>query len=410
MQDAQMTPGMAPAPYVEESEISLVEILTAIGEEKTLIGLVALIATAIGLAVALLLPPVYTARTTLLPPQQGQSSSSAMLASLGALAGTAGLAAGIKAPEELYVGLLKTDSVANALVERYSLRERFNTQSLQDARKKMADKVRISADRKTTLIAVEVDDSDPRFAAQLANAHAEELRKLMTRLAVTEAQQRRVFFEQQIEKAKTDLAQAEIAVKRAQEKSGLISLDAQTQGTIGTAAQLRGQIVARQVQIQAMRPYAGPENQDLKRLNSELASLRAELARIEGGSPDLAPRAGRDDAQALANVRVFREMKFQEAIYAAMLQQLQMAKADEAKDAPLIQQVDMAVPPDRKSKPRRSLIVLMALALGLMAGLLIAFVRRAGRRARQDPDTAGRWQDFVDAWSWRRKYRASTSG
>lgn len=397
------TNGMA-AEYDEgaEDEISLIELLTGIGQEKRLVAAVTGVGAILGLAIALLIPPTFTARTTLLPPQQSQSASSAVAASLGALAATAGLAGAFKAPEELYVGLLKSDSVANDLVQRFNLKDRYDAKLAQDARRALADRVRFTPDRKSSLITVEVDDKDPAFAAQLANAYVEELRKLMTRIAVTDAQQRRLYFEQQIEKSKADLARAEMAVKQAQEKSGLISLDAQTQTSIATAAQLRAQIVAREVQVRSLQPYAGPENPELRRLLSELAGLRSQLAKIENGPGEAAVANGPDGAQALANVRVFRELKYQEAIYSAMLQQLQLAKADEARDAPLIQQVDAAQPPERKSKPRRAVIVLVSVALGLLLGLGWALLRRAMHRAQEDPAKAQQWHDLARAWSWRR--------
>lgn len=402
MTDPQLAEGSSPAAGAQESEISLFEILTAIGEEKKTIGLFALVGTAVGLAVALLLTPIYTAKTTLLPPQQNQGGSSAMLASLGALAATAGVAGALKAPEELYVGLLRTDSIANALIERFNLKERYEKSTLDDTRKELSTNTIISADRKSTLVSVAVDDRDPVFSAQLANAYAAELRRLMTRIAVTEAQQRRVFFEQQMEKAKTDFIRAELAVKQAQDKSGLISLDAQTQSTIGAAAQVRGQIVAREVQLQATRPFAGPENPELKRLLSELGSLRAQLVKIEGGGAEVPASVGKDSAQSLGNVRIFRELKYQEAIYSAMLQQFQLAKADEAREAPLVQQVDIGLPPDRKSKPHRAIIVLAALFGGLLLGLVVAFWRRAAYRARQNPSSFGQWLALRSAWSLRR--------
>ena len=385
-----------------QAEFTLVDLLTAIGEEKTLIAGITALAGAVGLAVALLLPTIYTAKTTLLPPQQSQNASAGMAASLGALAASTGIAAAFKTPEELYVGLLKTDTVANALINRFKLKDRYEEDTLVNTRRELARNVRIAVDRKSTLISVEADDTDAAFAAQLANAYAEELRTLMGRIAVTEAQQRRAFFEQQMTKAKDELARAELAVRQAQDKGGLVSVDAQTQTLIGAAAQIRGQIVAREVQLQALRPYAGPDNPELRRLLSELSSLQAQLARMEGGNG--AQRNGKGDAQAaLANVRLYRELKYQEAIYSAMLQQFQLAKADEAREAPLLQQVDVATAPDRKSKPRRAFIVLGCAAAGIMLGLILVFSRRAMRKVRDNPDAAQNWQALADAWSLRRK-------
>ncbi|MCW5649322.1 MAG: chain-length determining protein [Ramlibacter sp.] len=380
-----------------EPEAGLIDLLTAIGEEKTLIAGLTGLATAIGLAISLMLPAVYTARTTLLPPQQGQGAASA-LASLGALAATTGLGAAIKTSEELYVGLLKTDSVANAVIARFKLQDRYGEQTLVNTRRELGKNVRVSADRKSTLISIDADDQDPAFAAQLANAYSEELRTLMSRIAVTEAQQRRAFFEGQMAKAKDELVKAELAVKQAQDTGGLFSVDAQTQTMIGAAAQIRAQIVAREVQLQAMRAYAGPENAQLRGLLAELASLRSQLARMEGGATDAAPKTA-DSRDALGNVRLYRELKYQEAIYTTMLQQYQLAKSDEARDAPLVQQVDVATPPDRRSKPARATIVVGAAFLGLFLGLVLALVRRAARQAARDPVAANQWSALRAAWS-----------
>ncbi len=396
MTDTYVQPAVEP-----ESDISLVELVTAIGEEKFTIAAVAAVCAAAGLALSLLLTPIYTARTTLLPPQQGQSGAGAMAANPGALAASVGVAGALKSQEELYVGLLKTDVVANAVIDRFKLKDRYEQKSLVDTRRSLQKNVRISADRKSTLISIEADDRDPVFSAELTNAYAQELQKLTGRLAVTDAQQRRLFFEQQMNKAKDEFAKAEMNVKQAQDRSGLASVDAQTQSLIGAAAQIRGQIVAREVQLQAIRAYAGPENPDLRRLTAELASLRTQLVRLEGGSSSA--DGARGSADALNNVRLYRELKYQEAIYTAMLQQFQVAKADEARDGPLIQQVDVALPPDRKSKPARAVIVLGAAVAGVMLGLLVAFVRRAVRKAQDDPESAESWRALVDAWSLRRR-------
>jgi len=367
-------------PHTSVKEITLADLLRAMAREKRVIAGTALLAAAAGLGLALVLPPTFTARTMLLPPQQGQNASAALGASLGALAAATGVVAGIKAPDELYVGLLKTDTVANALVERFKLRDRYDEETLIGTRRELARKSRIASDRKSSLISVEVDDTDPAFAAQLANAYPEELRKLLDRLAITDAQQRRAFFEQQMARAKDDLAKAELAVRRGQESGGLVSVDAQTQAMIGAAAQIRGQIVARQVQLQALRPYAGPQNPELQRLTSELASLQSQLNRMENGAD---PGRGAADSQAaLGNVRAYRELRYQEAIYAGLLQQFQLARAEEAREAPLLQQVDVALPPDRKSGPRKALFVAGGAAAGLVAGLLIAFMRRRRRRVQ----------------------------
>jgi tyrosine-protein kinase Etk/Wzc len=379
-------------------EPTFLDLLIALGEQKrvVLMGLVG--GMLIGLALAFALPPVFTAKTVLLPPQGGQSASSSLSASLGALAASAGVAAALRTPEELYVGLLRSDTVANAVIDRFKLRDLYGKSTLLDTRNELARRSRISADRKSSLLYVEVDDNNPEIAARIANGYAQELRQLLTRIAVTDAQQRRLFFELQVQKSKQDLTRAEIAAKSAQDKSGVVSLDAQTQGAISTAAQLRAQIVAREVQLRSMRSYAGPENPELRRVVSELGSLRAQLLKLESGGADgVAPGS----SEGLENVRIFRELKYQEAIYSAMLQQFQLARADEAREAPLIQQVDIATPPDKKSKPARILLLAICMGLGLALGVAVALWRSAVLRAEAGAST--RWAALRDAWALRRR-------
>jgi tyrosine-protein kinase Etk/Wzc len=362
-------------------EIGLLDLLTWIGEGKRLIGAVTLGAGVIALAVALLLPPVFTARTTLLPPgNQQQSGSAAALAALGALGGIAG-GLGAKTPDELYVALLKSDSLQRALDERFGLRKRYDVETFESLRKTLPQYVRVSSDKKSGVISVEVDDEDPKFAAELANAHAAEVTKLLGRLAVSEAQLRRTFFEQQLTQTKENLVKAEVGLQRVQEKSGVIVLDKQAEALIGGAAQIRAQIAEREVQLKVLRTGATAQNPDVVRLASELRALRAELARMESAQGGNAGSAvdmpvGKLPEAAIEYVRARRELKLQETLLESMLRQYEIAKLDEAKEGPVLQQVDTALPPDRKSKPARAIIVLAAVLAALLAGIAWVVTRR----------------------------------
>jgi tyrosine-protein kinase Etk/Wzc len=401
----------APATDVELDDgpgIGLVELLTWIGEAKRLVGGVTLAAAVVSLIVALLLPKMYTARTTLLPPNaQSQSASAAALAALGSLGALAGGAAA-KTPDELYVALLKGDSVQRALVDRFDLKKRYDVETYEAMRKKLPDYIRVSADKKSGLIAVEVDDEDPKFAADLANAHVSEVTKVLSRLAVSEAQLRRVFFGQQLKETKEDLVKAEQDLRAVQEKSGMIVLDKQAEALILGAAQLRAQIAEREVQLKVLRTSATAQNPDVQRFTSEVQALRAELARIESsggdtpGSPiDIA--VSRIPAAAVDYIRARRELKIQETLLESMLRQYEVAKLDEAKEGPVLQQVDVALPPDRKSKPARALIVIgAALAAFLLACLWVAMRRYLLLAREQDPEAAGAYAALAAAWRLRR--------
>ena len=388
--------------------VGLVDLLAWIGEAKRPIAVVTLLVAVAAVVVSMLLPPVFTARATLLPPgSQQQSGSAAALAALGALGGLGG-SLGAKTPDELYVALLKSDTVQRALGTRFDLATRWRAKSYEDLRRAFPNYVRISSDKKSGLISVEVDDEDPAFAAKLANAHADEITRLLSRLAVSEAQSRRAFFEQQLKETKDRLVAAELGLLKVQETSGVIVLDKQAEALISAAARVRGQIAEREVMLNVLRQSATSQNPDVRRLSAELSALRIELARMEsnpGGeraSPLDMPVNKLSEA-GVEYVRARRELKLQETLLEGMIRQYYIAKLDEAKEGPLLQQVDVAVPPDRKSKPVRSLIVLTSTLLAALAMCAWAVWRGYRALAREtDPEGSQAWSRVSQAWRWRR--------
>jgi tyrosine-protein kinase Etk/Wzc len=253
-----------------------------------------------------------------------------------------------------------------------------------------------------------VDDKDAKFAADLANAHEGEVTKLLGRLAVSEAQLRRAFFEKQLQDTKENLIKAEQSLQSVQEKSGVIVLDKQAEALITNAALLRAQISEREVQLRVLRTSATEQNPAVMRLNSELRGLRSELARMEssqGGAPGSAVDmpVGRIPEAAVGYVRARRELKLQETLLEGMVRQYEIAKLDEAKEGPTLQQVDVALPPDHKSRPARALIVLASALLALLLVSAWVVVRRYAATLRAlDPTAATAWRSLSRAWSFRR--------
>jgi len=391
----------------DASYVSLADILTWLGEKKKLIGAVTLAAALISLIFALLITPTYTARTTFLAPgNQQQSGSAAALAALGGLSGLGGLTG--KSPDELYVALLKSDSVQRALDSRFNLKEHYDVSTYETLRKVLPSYIRVSSDKKSGVISVEVDDKDAKFAADLANAHDTEVSKLLSRLAVSEAQVRRIYFEKQLQDTKENLIKAEQSLQTVQEKSGLITLDKQAEALINSAALVRSQISEREVQLKVLRTSATEQNPAVMRLTSELRALRSELARMEsaqGGAPGSAVDipVGKLPEAAVDYVRARRELKLKETLLEAMVRQYEIAKLDEAKEGPALQQVDVALPPDRKSKPARALIVLAStLVTLLLVSFWIVLRHYAAVVRANDPDAAAAWRGMAHAWSFRR--------
>lgn len=396
----------------EDSGPGLLEILTWLGQGKRLIAITTGAALLLALAVALLLPPQFTASSTMLPPgSQQQGGSAAALAALSQLGGLAG-SAGAKTPDELYVALLKSDSVIKVLDDQFQLQDRYGVKGFTRLRKTITAYVRVSSDKKSGVITVEVDDKEPEFAAKFANAHFKALTELLSRLAVGEAKQRRVFFEEQLRETKERLIEAEQNFRKLQEASGVIVLDKQAEALISGAAALRTQIAAREVQMKVLRTSATEQNPEVVRLSSEMLALRSELARIEsnadtasapnGGFSITRMPVGKIPETALDFVRAQREFKLQEALLGGIVRQFEMAKLDEAKDGPVLQQIDIAVPPDAKSKPSRALIVMAGTLAGLMLSSLWVVIRSASAVGDNTPQGQQAWKSLRAAWRWKK--------
>ena len=388
-----------------EDEASLLDLLIVLAKHKRIVLGFPLAVGVVASVVCVLMPNVYTGTARILPPQQSASAATALLnqlgGALGGLTGAAGGSFGIRNPSDLYVGMLKSRTVADNLINGFGLRKVYDEDLLSSTRKRLENVTTITSGR-DGIINIEVDDHDPKRAADMANAYVDELKKLTKVLAVTEASQRRLFFEQQLVQAKDNLTAAEIAARQGLQKGGLAQVDAQGRSMIEVTARLRAQISAKEVQLGAMRTFATEGNPELQRTQQELEALRHELGRIEGSST--LPATGKGDASGgsgLDNLGRLRDVKYYEFLYEFLAKQFELAKIDEAKDATVIQVMDRAIVPDRKSKPRRSLIVLLSAFLALCASVLWAVFKERATHARLDPTTSSRLTRLRDYLRWR---------
>ena len=370
-----------------DDEISLLDLLQVIVDNLRLLVLGPLVCGLAALGYSFTIPPTYTAKTQFLPPQQQQSSAASMLASLGALGGLAGAATGLKSPADQYIAFMKSVSVQDALIERFKLVDKYEAKLKTDARMALTGSVRI-ASGKDGLIGVEVDDKDPKFAADLANAHVDELRNLLGRLAVTEAQQRRMFFEKQLAQTKDNLAKADLALK----SSGISSsvLKSSPASAIEAVARLKAGISVQEVKLGSMRNYLTESSPDFKQALSELASLKSELAKAEKDEP---ASQGMSDY-----VARYREYKYQETMFELFAKQFELAKVDESREGAVIQVLDTAQPPERKAKPKKAMIAIIATLASGFALLLFVFIRSALKNASQDEETKLKLSALKGSW------------
>jgi tyrosine-protein kinase Etk/Wzc len=359
---------------------------------RTLLAVLVLAASGSTVAV-LLLPDSYTARTTILPPQQSQSLASAMMGQLGPLAALGGRDLGVRNVADLYAGILQSDSLAAELIRRYRLIDRYGVARHSDARQKLARRTVVTVRPKDGLIDIEVEDREPQTAADLANSYVELLFGVNSRLALTEASQRRLFFEGELNAAKESLARAETTLKHTQESTGMVQLDSQARGLVQAVAGVKAEIAAKEVQLRAMNTFATERNHAVVIASEELAGLRSQLERMQargGGAGDIEIATRRVPETSLAYMRSLRDLAFQEALYELLAKQYEAARIDEAKSAPVIQVVDKALPPDHRSGPPRLLYAAGATAGCAFAALLLVAVAGRWRAAAADPETSRR--------------------
>jgi tyrosine-protein kinase Etk/Wzc len=388
--DNQSADNNLPMGMQDEDEISLLDLLQTIVDNLRLLVLGPLAIGVAALGISYLITPTYTAKTQFLPPQHQQSAAASMLASLGSLGGLAGAVGGIKNPADQFLAYMKSVTVQDALIDRFKLQERYEVKTKTDARVALTGSVR-AASGKDGLISVEVDDKDPKFAAELANAHVEELGKLLGKLATTEAQQRRLFFEKQLTLAKDKLIQSEIELK-ATGVSGSV-LKSNPASAVAAVAGLQAGVTTQEVKLGAMRGYLAETAPEFKQALNELANLKAQLAKQEKDTPANNNFTAQGDY-----VSKYREFKYNETLFELFAKQFEIAKVDESREGAVIQILDAAQSPERKSKPKKALIAIISTLSAVFALLIFVFIRQALRNAGKDQESAKKLDHLKASW------------
>jgi len=364
-----------PPPGREPRGTSLLDLLIVLAERKRVILLSTLIFGIAATVIALVTPPTFTATAVIMPPPQQSSTAAALLGQLGGIAGMAGQSLGIKNPSDIYIGILSSRTVMDKLVTQHSLKDVYEVETFTDARRELSKHSSFNA-AKYSMIHISVEDRDPRRAADLANAYVDCLQEQNSRLAVSEAAQRRLFFERELDKERALLAEAETALQKMQEQKGLFQVSSQVSAVIQSMAQLRAEIVAREVALERLKAGATARNPEVQRQEIEIAALREQMKELEAksardGSNPFMPTSMVPEA-ALDYARRLREVRYHEALYELLAQQYEIARIDEARESPMIQVVDQAVPPEKKSAPRRSYYLIIGLFLGALTGTVLA--------------------------------------
>jgi uncharacterized protein involved in exopolysaccharide biosynthesis len=361
-----------------EGEIDLKSLFRILSRHARLICGITAASTIVAVAISLLLPVYYKAETRIFPPQErGGNLAAQLLGQAGGLIGLAGGISGVKTQGELFVEMMRSRTVLDRIVDRFDLLRLYGKRYRQDARQRLLESVTAREDRKSGIIVLTVEERDPKRAADMANAFVEELKSLAGGLVISEAGQRRVFFEDQLSHTKESLSSAEEEIKGFQQRTGMFQVDAQARAIIEGIARLRAGIAAKEVEAKVLRSFATAQNPDLQRVEEEIRALRAELEKVEttkGHGFDPLMSSGRVPEMGTEYLRKLRQLKYNETLYELLAKQYELAKLEEARNAVVIQVIDRAVPPERKSRPQRALIVSLAAVTGFILAVLVVFL------------------------------------
>jgi tyrosine-protein kinase Etk/Wzc len=399
---------------IDDDEINLMDIMLVIAKYNRFIMAFTAVSIVLALIYVMLQPFSYTAKTVILPPQsKGDSSMGALLGNLDGLNAMPGAGAlGLKTPSDTFVGMLKSRSLGDQVIVKLNLQKLYKTKTMTQTRQALSGSTKITAG-KDGFITIEYTHSDPVIAAEIANTFVNELDKINSTVAISEAARRRLFYESQIKQASVSLSQAEAAMKQTQRKTGWYEFggfDVAMAAGGGLASggggarvnasvlmkveEIRAQITLKEVELSSKRAYMTEQNPEYVRGLATLAALKANLTKLEGSTNpsvgDVKVPVSQLSDIGFAYIHQMRDLKYKQSLLELYSKQFEMAKMDEAKEAPLVQVVDKALPPEERSSPKRAQMMVIATIIALVISIMLAFIMNALDTAKQKPQSAER--------------------
>lgn len=375
-------------------QINVIYYLEVILHRKWMIFRITLVAFITAIIFTLITPKIYSSTTKLLPPQQDQGLIGLLMGQAGGgMATMAGNLLGKGSSADMFVSILKSESIQDAIIGRFDLMKVYNQKYRLDAYKVLDKKVIIESGKKDGIISITVEDRDPQRAANMANAYVEELGKLTAGINVSGAGRNRSFYEERLAKSRADLTLAEEALMKFQKKNKALNVVDQAKASIEGVAQLRGQLAMHEVQLDTMRRQFTDSSQEVKTQNATIGNIKAQIAKLEGnGNGGSIPSIGTVPSLGQQYVRLVRNVKIQEAIVEVLTKQYEMEKLNEARDDTSLQVIQKAKVPDKRIKPQRTKLVLFATAVALIFSVLLAFI--LDFIAKMPSEDKSRWQEF----------------
>ncbi|MBI1920113.1 MAG: lipopolysaccharide biosynthesis protein [Geobacter sp.] len=383
----------------EVKSVNPVDLLLVVLKRKGLILKICVAATLFSWIYSLTLPNIYSATAKVLPPQNDSGGLAAVMGQT-ALAGVGG--GGLNA--DLYVGILKSRSLADAVVKQLDLIRVFKVKSLEEARDAVSGALKLQAGKDGN-IAITTESTDPQMAASLANAFVEELRRRSVQLNLTKAGTERAFLEKRLDVVREDLRRAEESLKTFAENNKAIKFESQATASIQEVAQAKAQIEAKEVLLASLRSYQTDESPEVKVVQAGIGKLRHQLAGMvgRGRNGDVIPAMGSLPNLGLEYARRMRDLKTQEAVFEHLTKQYEMVKLTESKDSSSLQVLDDAVAPTKTSKPKRSLIVIMSSVIAFFLSMFLAIALE--HLENMSEEDRARWDEIKRALAFRKSDR-----
>lgn len=327
------------------------------------------------LIISLLLPNIYSTKALILPPQQDQNLMGAMLAQMGGMASVASDILGGSSQADMYVGILKTDAIKDAIIDRFELQKIYNTQHRVTTYGEVDRWVTITSGKKDGMISINVEDKDPKRAADIANNYVSELQKLMIQVNSSGAGENKKYLGERLAKAKSDLSRAEDAIKEFQSHNKAVDIPEQARGTIKGIADLSGQLAAQEVQLETLRRQFTDSSQEVKSIKRTIEGIKTQIAKYEGKSDNGAiPTVGTIPDMGQQYLRLMRDFKIQETLVELLTKQYEMSSLTESKNTFNIQIIQKARVPDRKTKPKRAIIVIASTLASFLFSIMATLV------------------------------------
>lgn len=398
---------------VRENSPNWVANATVLWKHRKSLLQTAVIGSVISVLFVLLIPKRYESTARIMPPDSS-SSGAAMLAALagrgagelGTLGSLAASMLGVRTTGPLFVDLLHSSSVSGDLIDRFDLQKVYHTRYHVDTAKRLAHMTSIVEDKKSGVISIKVEDTDPKRARDLAQGYLDELNLLVNRTNTSSAHQERIFIELRLHSAEAELEEAQKEMSDFSSTHTTIDIKEQTRATVDAAAKLQAQLIVEQSDLDSLKQLYGDENFRIRAARARIAELTKQLKAISGSSdplqadgtivPENSSPLDRIGAEypplrqlprlAVPYADIYRRVRTQEAVYEMLTQQYELARIQEAKEIPIIRVIDAPGIPEKKSFPPRALLsILLAGLIVIGAGARVLVSNRWAELSPGDP-------------------------